>query len=74
VRKVERGPLKPGVGCLRLAQREVGEVEFGGDLAGHGNHASLVVDADRLPGDTHPVAQEVMIPGRSRRRRLATQA
>ena len=63
--KVERGWFKPGVRRLRLDKCEVGEVEFGGDLTGHGNHAGLVVDADRLTGDGYAIAKEVHDPDRA---------
>jgi hypothetical protein len=62
--KVERCSLQPSAGCLRLHQREVGEVKFG-DVPGHGDHASLAVHADRLTGGAHPVAEQVHDPDRA---------
>ena len=63
--KVEGGWLKPGVRGLRLDQCEVRELEFGGDLPGHGDHASLVVDANRLAGSAYAIAQQVHDPDRA---------
>jgi hypothetical protein len=59
VGKIERCPLQPSTGCRRLHQREIREVKLGGDVPGHGDHASLAVNADRLTGSAHPIAQEI---------------
>ena len=63
--KVERGWFKPGISSVRLDQGEVREIEFGGDLTGQGNHASLVVDADRLTDGGYAIAEEVHNPDRT---------
>lgn len=65
MRKVERCTLQTSAGCLRLHQREVREVKFGGDVPGHGDHASLVVNADRLTSGTRPIAEQVHDPDRA---------
>jgi hypothetical protein len=65
VGKVERCSLQPGAGCLCLHQREVREVKLGGYVPGHGDHASLAVNAHRLTGGTHPIAEQVHDPDRA---------